>query len=128
MPHGQGFPLFASGPRSDLEVGYLKFEVGAAGAVTVVPGQTTAGFSISAFSTGVATLTHPKCKFILPLNKEVRPDVLATVANHRTITFSDDWDPTTGSVVFNTREDDTASAVANPVDGSEVVMAFLYGF
>lgn len=124
----QGFPLFASGPRTDLEIGYLKFEVGAAGAVTAVAAETTPGFSIAAFATGVSALTHPKCKFIVPLNKEVRPDVLATVANHRTITFADDWDPTTGTVAFNTREDDTASAVADPVSGSEVVMVFLYGF
>lgn len=124
-----GFTLYASGPRTDLEIGYLKYEVGAAGAVTVVASDTTAGFSISAFSSGVATLTHPKCKFIVPLAKEVRPAVLATVTEHRVVTFADDWDPTTGSVDFNTSEvHDGAASVLDPVDGSEVVMAFLYGF
>ena len=124
----QGFRLYASGPRTDLEVGYLKFEVGAAGAVTVVAGETTAGFSIAAFSSGISALTPPKCKFIVPLGKEVRPPTLATVADHRSVNFADDWDPTTGTVAFNTINNDNPPIVASPADGSEVVMSFLYGF
>ncbi len=122
-----GVPLYLSGPRNDCEIGYLKYEVGAAGAVTVVAGQTTAGFSIAAFASGVSALTHPKCKFIIPLVKEVRPATLATTTEYRFINFADDWDPTTGTVAFNAANAADA-VVTTPVDGSEVIMAFLYGF
>ncbi len=132
MSHSlDSFALFAGGPYSNLEIGYIRGNVGAAGAFTPIAADTTTGFSIAASgsSDGIFSLTHPKCKFFMPLAARVRPTAIATVTEHRIVTFADDHDPKLGVLAFNTSEvHDGAASVLDPVDGSEIEMAFLYGF
>lgn len=125
MAFEQAFPLFALGPRADLNIAYVHADIGATGAPTVDSAKTCAGFNVTRNSDGNYNLVFPKCKFCLPMGA-VRPTTLATEADARQVYVAPDLDATTGTVIFTTGTE--ADTEIDPTSGSEIVFLILLGF
>lgn len=131
MPFFDAFPLRALAPRTDLAIVYGRFLVSNSGAtLTAVAGDTSAGLTITG-AAGIYVLSHKKCRFRM-LAIDVQIPVIATVANARQcvqhVPVVNTDDAPSGVLNFNTIENDTATAVAVPVDGSVIEVFGLLGF
>lgn len=127
MPFVDSFPLRARGPRTDLCVAYGKFDVSNSGAtVTAIASNTSSGLTVTG-SLGTYTLNHPKCRFATFYIK-VNPADATTVTQVRHVVTFDDQDPTAGTYIFNTHENDSSPVVAAPVDGSEIEIFGVLGY
>lgn len=130
MPFQDSFPLRSAGPRSDLSWVYGLFVVSNSGATLTASADTTAGLTITG-AAGIYVLVHKKCR-VRFFDLDVQLPVIATVANARQcvqhVAAAAVDDATTGILNFNTIENDTATAVAVPVDGSVIRVLGLIGF
>jgi hypothetical protein len=130
MAFEQTYPLFAFGPRADLSVAYGRFTVSNSGATLTASADTIPGMTMTG-AAGTYVLNHPKCRF-RNLFLDLELPVIATVANARQcvqhVPVAGTDDAPAGVLNFNTVENDTATAVATPVDGSVIRVFGLLGF
>lgn len=130
MAFEQVYPIFCAGPRSELNIFYGRFTVANSGATLTADANTSQGLTMTG-AAGIYVLNHPKCRFRMVM-LDVQIATIATVANarqcvqHVPVALTDD--ATTGILNFNTIENDTATAVAVPVDGSVIEVFALLGF
>lgn len=128
MPFADSFPVRARGPKSDLCVAYLSATVNA-GTVTRDDTKTSSGFTISNLTSGVGTITFPKCRFLTVISARLNPATLATVSEYRIVNVDELIDATGGTFNFN-----LATHAAPPVVGNaaatnnELSFTFLMGF
>ena len=130
MAFEQAFPLFAAGPRSDLTVFYARFVVSNSGATLTASTDTSTGLTMTG-AAGDYVLAHPKCRFRNLLLEVELPDN-TTAANVRQcvkqVPVAGTDAPQDGVLSFTTVENDTATAVAAPADGSVITVSGLLGF
>lgn len=101
----------------------LTFSTANTGVATVTDAKTSPGFSVvqDLSIQGLYAMTFPPCRRAESLSGNVHPATPATAANHRSVEF-DDPSANGGTMVFRTREDDTASSISAPNDGSTVTI------
>lgn len=125
--NGDQYPVFADGPRNDLSIGYVTAIVNG-GTATAVAGKCSTGFSISNLTSGVGSVTFPKCRFIAILAKNFAPATLATIAQHRYIFTDEVIDATSGTFSFNTCLTADGVVTQPAAVNNEIQFIFLYGF
>ncbi len=105
----------------------LTFSTANTGVATTTDAKTSPGLSAAqdAVTQGLYTMSFPPCRRAESLSGNVHPATPATAANHRSIEF-DDPSANGGTMVFRTREDDTASSIAAPNDGSTVTIWMIF--
>lgn len=101
----------------------LTFSTASTGVATTTDAKTSPGLSAAqdAVTQGLYTMSFPQCRRAEPVTGEVHPATPATAANHRSVEF-DDPSASGGTMVFRTREDDGASSISAPNDGSTVTI------
>lgn len=130
MAFEQCFPVFAAGPRTELNFFYGRFTVSNSGATLTASADTSQGLTMTGAS-GTYALAHPKCRFRM-VNFNVTVAALGTATVQREVmqktgvALTDG--PTDGVLNFNTIESDAGQTVAVPADGSVVEVFALLGF
>jgi len=127
------YPVFASGPRTDLTIVYGSFVVSASGATLTASADTMKGLLITG-AAGIYALAHPKCRFRSVEIKVLLPTI-ATVADKRDVVQHVGVAATDAAVDgvlnFNTQEEDQTTgvnAVLAPVDDSVIEVFGIMGF
>ncbi len=131
MAFEQAYPIFALGPRTDLNVVYAKFIVSSTGTVLTPTADSCPGITIASSGSGVYVLTHPKCRF-RSLDIQVLLPTIATVASRREVVqhvgVAGTDTAKEGILNFNTQNQDATPIVAVLIDDSEVQVMGLLGF
>ena len=96
------------------------------GVVTMVAAETTPGLVVTDTGTGVYALAFPPCRRIAAFLGNVSPATPAAGANFRQVVFdtANAAKAATGTITFRTIENDTATAAADPEDGSTTEVTF----
>lgn len=111
MPLPNSFPLFVDSYLKDSGVAVFEGTV-SSGTVTKVGGLCTCGN----FTTGVAAVTFPKCKKVIPLNAQEHTGT-TTEANANLLHLTD-INATAGTANLRVYDIDDAGDVGNPQDGT----------
>lgn len=123
MAFEQAYPIFALGPRSELNFGYLNAVLNGTGCV-VTAAETSQGFSISRTTTGVYAITFPKCRFVQILPKWLP----AALGQNLFVTLLAGIDPTAGTATLNISSA-LAATLADPAStANELELLFILGF
>lgn len=111
MPLPNAFPLFVDPYLRDCGVAVFEGTV-SSGTVTKVGGLCTCG----SFSSGVAAVTFPKCKKVIPLSAQEDAGT-TTEANANDLVLTD-INPEAGTANLRVYDRDDAGDTGNPLDGS----------
>lgn len=119
----QSYPLFALGPRTDLNWGYLNCVINGS-TVTTDNSATSNGITIVRASAGVYTVTHPKCRF-MTLIHSFKP---VNAAGDRSVRVLAGNDPTVGTVTIEIAATLTGAAADPAAAANELDLVLLLGF
>lgn len=123
MAFEQVYPLFAMGPRADLNFGYLNTVINGT-TLTINASETSQGFNITRSTNGVYTVTFPKCRYV-----SILPKFLPTVAGNGLVPrLLAGIDPTAGTCTLELSATAAGAAADPAAANNELELVFLLGF